>query len=108
MQEINHLAQGYVCTHSLTTICPLCLSKQRYQTWGTLTEGGIMPEPSDQDLSIGRAQTMRTLAKLRKRLIINSSDCLSDESAELYEHIEKTLLMVLGEHYGRTEKEHRG
>ena len=51
---------------------------------------------------------MRTLAKLRKRLIINSSDCLSDESAELYEHIEKTLLTVLGEHYGRKKKEHRG
>ena len=108
MQEINHLTQGYVCTHGLTTICPFCLSRQRYQTWGTSTERDIMPESSEQDLSISRAQTMRTLAKLRKRLIIDSSDCLRDESAELYEHIEKTLLMVLGEHYGRKEKEHRG
>ena len=67
-----------------------------------------MSKSSEQGLDTGRAQTMRTLAKLKKRLIINSSDCLSDESAELYEHIEKTLLMVLGEHYGRKEKEHRG
>ena len=42
-----------------------------------------------------RAEIHRTLAKLRGRLILNSSDPLANESKVLYELIEHTLLNEL-------------
>ena len=48
--------------------------------------------------------TLEILAKLRRKLIENHGSDLAKESAELYNHIEKTLLFALREHY---EKEQR-
>ena len=48
--------------------------------------------------------TLEILAKLRRKLIENHGSDLAKESAELYNHIEKTLLLALREHY---EKEQR-
>lgn len=52
------------------------------------------------------AHTLEILAKLRRRLIDNHGSDLAAESAELYNHIEKTLLSGLKEHYEQ-EKQRR-
>ena len=44
------------------------------------------------------------LAKLRRKLIDNHGPDLAKESAELYNHIEKTLLSALREHYEHKEQ----
>lgn len=48
------------------------------------------------------------LAKLRAKLIDNYTHDLQAESAELYYHIEKTLIAALKEHYEQETKEDKG
>ena len=48
--------------------------------------------------------TLEILAKLRRKLIENHGSDLAKESAELYNHIEKTLLFALREHYEQKEQ----
>ena len=56
-----------------------------------------MSKSLEQGSDIG--QGLEILARLRKHLIKDSSACLAKESADLYYHIEKTLLSELREHY---------
>ena len=56
-----------------------------------------MSKSLEQGSDIGRG--LEILARLRKYLLKDSSDCLAKESEELYNHIEKTLLSALREHY---------
>ena len=64
-----------------------------------------MSKSSKLDSTIGRAETQRTLAQLRHRLILNSSDSLASESKALYELIEHTLLNDLGGNHGRAQEQ---
>ena len=64
-----------------------------------------MSKSSELDSTIGRAETQKTLDRLRHRLILNSSDSLTSESKALYELIEHTLLNELGGNHGRAQKQ---
>ena len=64
-----------------------------------------MSKSSKHVSTIGRAETQRTLAKLRHRLLLNSSDSLASESKALYELIEHTLLNELGGNHGRAQEQ---
>lgn len=48
------------------------------------------------------------LSKLRKKLIDNSCQDLQQESIDLYNHIEKTLIEALREHYEQKKQENTG
>ena len=64
-----------------------------------------MSKSSEHVLTIGRAETQRTLNRLKKRLLLNSSDSLASESKALYELIEHTLLNELGGNHGRAQEQ---
>jgi len=48
------------------------------------------------------------LSKLRKKLIDDSCQDLRQESIDLYNHIEKTLIEALREHYEQEEQKNTG
>ena len=52
---------------------------------------------------LSNAHTLEILDKLRRKLIENHGSELAKESAELYNNIEKTLLLALREHYEKQQ-----
>ena len=64
-----------------------------------------MSKSSKHVSTIGKAETQKTLNRLKKRLLLSSSDSLASESKALYELIEHTLLNELGGNHGRAQEQ---